>query len=252
MPFADYRTALVTGASSGIGAAVVRRFRREGLAVHAVARSGDALATLAAETGCIAHAIDVCDLAAITRLVGAAEIDILVNNAGVDRPRKFLEAEADDIDLLVDVNLRAVLHLCRLVLPGMVARDRGHVVNISSIAAAYNFGGNSTYHATKAAVSMLSRQLRIDAFGRRVRVTEICPGRVATDIFAHVHGDTPETRAKFIDGYELPEASDIADAIAFAVAAPIAVNIGHIEITPTLQVPGGLSTARPQSPPQAG
>ena len=71
----------------------------------------------------------------------------------------------DDIDLLVDVNLRAVLHLCRLVVPGMVARDRGHVVNISSIAAAYNFNGNSTYHATKAAVSMLSRQLRIDAEG---------------------------------------------------------------------------------------
>ena len=93
------------------------------------------------------------------------------------------------------MNLRAVLHLCRLVVPGMVARDRGHVVNITSIAGAYNFGGNSTYHATKAAVSMLSRQLRIDAFGKRVRVTEICPGRVATDIFAHVHGDSPEIRA---------------------------------------------------------
>jgi NADP-dependent 3-hydroxy acid dehydrogenase YdfG len=245
MPFSDYRTALVTGASSGIGAAVVRRFRQEGLTVHAVARSGDALARLAAETGCIPHAADVADLPAMTRLVASLETDILVNNAGVDRPRKFLDAQPDDIDLLVDVNLRAVLHLCRLVVPGMVARDRGHVVNISSIAAAYNFGGNSTYHATKAAVSMLSRQLRIDAFGRRVRVTEICPGRVATDIFAHVHGDTPETRAKFIEGYELPEAADVAEAIAFAVAAPIAVNIGHIEITPTLQVPGGLSTARP-------
>jgi NADP-dependent 3-hydroxy acid dehydrogenase YdfG len=252
MPFADYRTALVTGASSGIGAAVVRRFRREGLVVHALARSAGALAALAAETGCIAHAIDVSDLAAITALTAAIETDILVNNAGVDRPRKFLEAEAADIDLLVDVNLRAVLHLCRLVVPGMAARDRGHVVNISSIAGAYNFGGNSTYHATKAAVSMLSRQLRIDTFGKRVRVTEICPGRVATEIFAHVHGDTPETRAKFLDGYELPEAADIAEAIAFAVAAPIAVNVGHIEITPTLQVPGGLSTAKPQSPPRAG
>src|SRR5450830_405322 len=131
-------------------------------------------------------------------------------------------------------------------LPGMVERDCGHIINISSIAAAYNFGGNSTYHATKAAVSMLSRQLRIDAFGKRVRVTEICPGRVATDIFAHVHGDSEETHKRFVEGFELPLAKDIADAIAFAIAAPIAVNIGHMEITPTLQVPGGLSTARPQ------
>ncbi len=248
MPFSDYRTALVTGASSGIGAAVVERFRAEGLEVHAVARSGDALHELAARTGCIAHVLDVTDLAGITALCRSIPFDILVNNAGVDRPRGILKAEPEDIDLLVDVNLRAVLHLCRLVVPGMVARDRGHVINVSSIAAAYNFGGNTTYHATKAAVSMLSRQLRIDAFGKRLRVTEICPGRVATEIFAHVHGDSPETHERFVRGFELPEARDIADAIAFAIAAPIAVNIGHMEITPTLQVPGGLSTARPTAP----
>ena len=245
MPFSDYKTALVTGASSGIGAAVVERLTREGIKVHAVARSGDALAALAKKTGCITHIADVSDLDAMTAIAAQHEFDILVNNAGVDRPRKFLDAQADDIDLLIDVNLRAVLHLCRLIVPGMVARDCGHVVNISSIAGAYNFGGNSTYHATKAAVSMLSHQLRIDAFGKRVRVTEICPGRIATDIFAHVHGDSPETRAKFIDGFELPEAKDVADAIAFAIAAPIAVNIGHLEITPTMQVPGGLMTTRP-------
>src|SRR5580765_1990723 len=248
MPFSDYKTALVTGASSGIGAAVVGRLRVEGLQVHALARSAKALAGLAERTGCIAHTLDVTDLPAVTRLAKEVEFDVLVNNAGVDRPNGLLKAEADDIDLLVDVNLRAVLHLCRLIVPGMAARDRGHVVNISSIAAAYNFGGNSTYHATKAAVSMLSRQLRIDCFGKRVRVTEICPGRVATDIFAHVHGDSAETYERFVKGFELPQAQDIANAIAFAIAAPIAVNVGHMEITPTLQVPGGLSTTRPQAP----
>lgn len=245
MPFSDYRTALVTGASGGIGAAVVERLCREGLQVHALARSGQALQELAARTGCVPHVLDVTDLAGLQALTREVAFDVLVNNAGVDRPRKFLDAREDDIDLLVDVNLRAVLHLCRLVVPGMVERDRGHVVNISSIAAAYNFNGNSSYHATKAAVSMLSRQLRVDAFGRRVRVTEVCPGRVATDIFAHVHGDSPETHERFIKGFELPQATDIADAIAFAIAAPVSVNIGHIEITPTLQVPGGLQTARP-------
>src|SRR5438445_6322248 len=248
MPFSDYKTALVTGASAGIGAAVVERLRAEGLEVHALARSAKALAALAERTGCIAHAIDVTDLAAVTRLAQQIEFDVLVNNAGVDRPGSILKADADGIDLLVDVNLRAVLHLCRLIVPGMAARDRGHVVNISSIAAAYNFNGNSTYHATKAAVSMLSRQLRLDVFGKRVRVTEICPGRVATDIFAHVHGDSKETRERFVEGFELPQACDIAGAIAFAIAAPIAVNVGHMEITPTLQVPGGLSTTRPQAP----
>ncbi|MGO4394918.1 SDR family oxidoreductase [Variovorax sp. M-6] len=247
MPFSDYKTALVTGASSGIGAAVVERLCKEGLQVHALARSGDKLKELAARTGCIPHAIDVSDLHGVTALTKEVDFDVLVNNAGVDRPGSILKADAEGIDLLVDVNLRAVLHLCRLVVPGMVARDSGHVVNISSIAAAYNFGGNSTYHATKAAVSMLSRQLRVDCFGKRVRVTEICPGRVATDIFAHVHGDSEETRRRFVEGYELPEAADIANAIAFAIAAPVAVNIGHMEITPTLQVPGGLSTAKPET-----
>ena len=248
MPFSDYKTALVTGASSGIGAAVVERLRAEGLQVHALARSAQALGALAERTGCIAHAIDVTDLAAVTRLAQEVEFDVLVNNAGVDRPGSIQKADAEGIDLLVDVNLRAVLHLCRLVVPGMVARDRGHVVNISSIAAAYNFNGNSTYHATKAAVSMLSRQLRIDVFGKRVRVTEICPGRVATDIFAHVHGDSRETHERFVEGFELPQARDIASAIAFAIDAPIAVNVGHMEITPTLQVPGGLQTTRPAAP----
>ncbi|WP_337271278.1 SDR family oxidoreductase [Oryzifoliimicrobium ureilyticus] len=246
MPFSDYKTALVTGASSGIGAAIVERFRRENIEVHAIARSGDALKALAERTGCIAHVIDVTDRAAIADLASRVPFDILVNNAGVDRPKKFLDADEGDIDLLVDVNLRAVLHICRLIVPGMVARDCGHVINISSIAGNYNFGGNSTYHAVKAGVAMLSNQLRLDAFGKRVRVTEVCPGRVATDIFNHVHGNDPSIRERFIDGFELPQAADIADAIAFAIAAPVAVNIGHMEITPTLQVMGGLQTARPQ------
>ncbi len=244
MPISDYRTALVTGASSGIGAATVERLCQEGVTVHALARGKDALEALAVRTGCIPHVADVSDLPTITALAESIEFDILVNNAGVDHPGSILGAAAEQVDLLVDVNLRAVLQLCRLVVPGMAARNRGHVVNISSIAASYHFGGNATYHATKAAVHMLSRQLRVDLFGKLVRVTEICPGRVATDIFAHVHGDTPEVRAKYLDGFLLPEAKDIADTIAFALAAPLAVNVGHIEIMPTLQVPGGLQTAR--------
>ncbi|EOH6072904.1 SDR family oxidoreductase [Burkholderia cenocepacia] len=244
MPFSDYKTALVTGASTGMGAAIVERFCREGLEVHALARSADRLDALAKRTGCIPHAIDVCDLDAVTKLTQDVEFDIVVNNAGVSSKGSILDASIDDIDTQVEVNLQAVLHIVRLTMPGMVERDRGHIVNISSIAAIYNFNGNSIYHATKAAIHALSRQLRVDATGRRVRVTEICPGRVATDIFGHVHGDIEAARKQFIEGFELPQPSDIADAIAFAIAAPLAVNISNMEILPTLQVPGGLTTVK--------
>jgi NADP-dependent 3-hydroxy acid dehydrogenase YdfG len=227
-----------------MGAAIVERFRREGLEVHAIARNADRLNELAERTGCIPHAIDVRDLAALTKLTQEVPFDIVVNNAGISTKGSILDAGADDIDLQVEVNLQAVLHIVRLTMPGMVERDRGHIVNISSIAGIYNFNGNSIYSATKAGIHALSRQLRVDATGRRVRVTEICPGRVATDIFGHVHGDIEEARKKFIDGFELPLPSDIADAIAFAIAAPLAVNISNMEILPTLQVPGGLTTIK--------
>lgn len=248
MPFSDYKTALVTGASSGIGAAVVERFCKEGLEVHALARSTGLLQELAERTGCTPHALDVCDVPAVTRLTKEVQFDVLVNCAGINFPGSITTASAEQVDAEVGVNLQAALHLVRLIMPGMLERDRGHIINITSIAALYNFvGSNALYHTTKAAMHMLSRQLRVDAIGKRVRVTEICPGRVATDIFAHVNGtDAATARAQFIDGYELPQASDIADAIAFAVAAPIAVNISNMEILPTLQVAAGLTTVKPE------
>lgn len=249
MPFSDYKTALVTGASSGIGAAIVERFCKEGLEVHALARSADLLQELSGRTGCIAHAVDVRDLGAVTQLTSEVPFDILVNCAGINFPGSIATATAEQVDAEIAVNLQSALHLVRLIMPGMLQRDRGHIINISSIAAIYNFiGSNTLYHTTKAAMHMLSRQLRVDALGKRVRVTEICPGRVATDIFAHVSGvDPAAARAQFIDGFELPQASDIADAIAFAVAAPIAVNISNMEILPTLQVAAGLTTVKPDS-----
>ena len=123
----------------------------------------------------------------------------------------------------------------------MVERNSGHIVNVTSIAGHYEFLGNTVYHATKAAMHTVSRQLRVDAYGHDVRVTEVSPGRVATDIFAKVHGIDPEAaRREFIDDYDLPAPSDIADAVAYAIATPRYVNVGMIEIMPTSQVPGGL------------
>lgn len=241
MAFSDYRTALVTGASAGIGAAIVESFRRNGLTVHAVSRNAARLAELEQRTGCIAHVLDISDLKAVEAFLAPLEIDVLVNNAGVSRAGDIATMDAFGIDEQVDVNLRAALHLIRLTLPGMMARDRGHVVNITSIAGHYHFSGNTVYHATKAAMHMVSRQTRVAAYGRRVRVTEIVPGRAETEIFGKVIGDMQAAQKQFYDGYESLKVEDVAAAIEYAIGAPGRVNVGQIEIMPTLQVPGGLN-----------
>ncbi|KFB08338.1 SDR family oxidoreductase [Nitratireductor basaltis] len=246
MPFSDYKTALVTGASGGMGRGIAQRLAQKGLTVHAFARSAEKLEALAAEhDNIVPHAIDVTDLDAVTAALAPLEIDVLVNCAGVSRPGSLLQSEAFDIDEQIDVNLRACLHLARLLLPGMMERDNGHILNITSMAAHYEFGGHIAYHATKAAMHTVSRQLRVDAFGRRVRVTEISPGRVETDIFAHVEKISPEeAKAKYFEGFEMPQVSDIADAVEYAIGTPKYVNIGMIELLPILQVPGGLRTGK--------
>lgn len=245
MPFSDYRTALVTGASGGMGRAIAERLAARGLTVYAMARNAAKLEELHQSCGAIPLALDVTDTDAITAALAGLEIDVLVNNAGVSRPGSLLQSNAFDIDEQIDVNLRAGLHLARLTLPGMMARDRGHILNITSMAAHYEFGGHIAYHATKAAMHTVSRQLRIDAFGRRVRVTEISPGRTETDIFANVEKiDPEEARRKYFEGFEMPQVSDIADAVEYAIGTPQYVNIGLIELLPTLQVPGGLKTGK--------
>ncbi|MFE2443979.1 SDR family oxidoreductase [Stenotrophomonas sp. NPDC087984] len=244
MPFSDYKTALVTGASTGIGAVVVERLTKQGLEVHALARNVERLDDLARRTGCVPHAVDITDTPALTEELRGIDVDLLVNNAGVSRSGNILTADEFAIDEQIAVNVQAVLHLVRLVMPGMVERDLGHIVNISSIAAVYNFGGNTIYHATKSAVHTLSRQLRVDGYGRRIRVTEICPGRVETEIFGRLLGDMEEAQRRYYDGYESLKPEDIADAIEFAVGSPRHVNIGHVEILPTFQVPGGLNFER--------
>lgn len=247
MPFSDYKAAFVTGASGGMGRAIAERLAAEGLTVHAAARGESGLRELAASSANIVpHKIDVTDTKALEQLLGGIEVDVLVNNAGVSRKGNILNSNAFDIDEQIDVNLKAAMHCARLTLPGMVARDRGHIVNISSIAGHYEFGGHTAYHATKAALHTLSRQLRVDTYGHRIRVTEICPGRVQTDIFSRVEDISPEAaRKQFFDGFEIPTVDDIADAVAYAIGTPACVNIGIIEIMPTMQVPGGLRTMRP-------
>ncbi|WP_327118639.1 SDR family oxidoreductase [Nocardia sp. NBC_01730] len=248
MPFDDYRTALVTGANTGMGAAVTEMLTKRGLTVYGVARNAGRLDEVAADTGMIPLAVDITDTTALTRAVAGLEVDVLVNNAGVSATGNILDASPETVDAMVDVNLRAVLHLCRLLMPGMVERDLGHIVNISSIAGLYNFYGHTAYHATKAAIHQISRQLRNDVIGKRIRVTEICPGRVETEIFGRNLGGTPEAMQEawdtYYEGFESITTKDIADTVEYAIDVPRHVNLGLIEITPTFQVPGGLEFVR--------
>lgn len=248
MAYDDYKTALVTGASTGMGEATVRKLTERGMTVHALARNKKRLDVLAKSTGAIPHSVDLSDTGALEAEVGHLDIDILVNNAGVSRQGNVLSSTRADLDDMVDVNVRAVLQLIRVFLPGMVERDCGHIVNISSIAGHYNFFGHTAYHATKAAVHQISRQIRNDTVGKRIRVTEIAPGRVETEIFGRNLGGTPEDMEKawqtFYEGYESLTTEDIISAIDFAIAAPRHANLGLIEIMPTFQVPGGLTFDR--------
>src|SRR3954468_5893985 len=237
MPFSDYTTALVTGASTGMGAAIAERLAKRGLTVHAVARNEERLTELAERTGAVPHVVDLTDTAALSAVVRDLKVDVLVNCAGVSRPGNILDSSEQDIDELVDVNLRGLLQLTRLVLPGMVERDLGHVVNISSIAGLYNFYGHTVYHATKAAVHQISRQLRNDTVGKRIRVTEICPGRVETEIFGRNMGGSPEAMEEawqtYYEGYESLTTDDIVNALDYAIETPRHVNVGMLELMPT-------------------
>jgi NADP-dependent 3-hydroxy acid dehydrogenase YdfG len=248
MPFTDYKTALVTGASTGMGAAIAELLAKRGLTVHAVARNEERLKELADRTGAVPHALDLTDTASVAAELGSLKVDVLINCAGVSRPGNILDSTEADLDEIIDVNLRGLLQLTRILLPGMVERDLGHIVNISSIAGVYNFYGHTAYHATKAAVHQISRQLRNDTVGKRIRVTEVCPGRVETEIFGRNMGGTPEAMEEawktFYEGYESLTTADIVDAIDYAIETPRHVNVGMIEIMPTFQVPGGLTFDR--------
>ena len=233
--------ALVTGASSGIGAASVEALATEGVRVHAVARRADRLTELAGRTGCVAHELDVRNADGLAELVSSiGEIDILVNNAGLGRAGGSLaSATLDDVSRSVDTNVTAAINLVRLVLPGMIERRRGHIVNMGSMVGLYAVP-SALYGATKGAMHVLSLDLRLELQGTGVRVTEICPGRVDTE-FYDVAIDDPETQARVKDsGIEEVTAADVADAVLYALKAPWRVNINRIELQPTEQTYGGV------------
>ncbi len=247
---------LVTGASAGIGQACAEAFARAGshliLAARRRERLTDLAARLGADQGVRVHTLglDVRDREAVNAAVAGLpaewqEIDVLVNNAGLSRGLdKLHQGDDSDWNEMIDTNVKGLLWVSRAVLPGMVARDRGHVVNIGSIAGRQVYPGGNVYCATKYAVRALSQGMRIDLLGTRVRCTTVDPGMVETE-FSEVrfHGDS-ERAAKVYQAFPPLTAADVADAILYCATRPPHVAIAEMVVMPQDQAAAYASFAR--------
>jgi 3-hydroxy acid dehydrogenase / malonic semialdehyde reductase len=247
-PVPDTAPAIVTGASSGFGAAIVRRLAGAGRPVVAVARRRERLQALAVSIGqglVLPMALDVRDADAVTRALGNlpghwADAGILVNNAGLSKGfGPVQDSQLEHWREMVDTNVMGILHCARAILPALLAAGRGHIINIGSIAATYPYMGSNVYGATKAFVHQLSLNLRTDLDGTGIRVTCIAPGMAQTE-FALVRFDWDRARADAMyNGINTLTPEDIADTVHWCISRPARVNINTIELMPTDQ-PFGL------------
>ena len=236
-------TVLVTGASSGFGAATATRFLDAGAKVILAARRSERLTALAEpyKDRALCIALDVRDKQAVEEAVanlpvGFSEIDVLVNNAGLSRGLEAAhEVPWEDWEAMIRTNIDGLLHCTRAVLSQMVARNRGHIINLSSIAARYPYPGGNVYGASKAFVRQFSLGLRADLAGRAIRVTSLEPGKAETE-FSLVRFGGDETRAKAAyEGYEPLTADDVANCIFWIATLPRHVNINTMEVMPLAQ-----------------
>jgi 3-hydroxy acid dehydrogenase/malonic semialdehyde reductase len=241
------KTVFITGASAGIGAATAYAFAAEGARLLLAARRMEKLtivADQALERGAAevnAFELDVRNSSAVAEAVAGlpaewSAIDILVNNAGLSRGLdKLYEGKIEDWEEMIDTNVKGLLYVTRAVVPGMVARGSGHVVNMGSTAGELPYPGGAVYCATKAAEKSINDGLRQDVLGTPVRVTSIDPGMVETD-FSLVRFRGDEARAaKVYQGVTPLTPEDVADAIVWAVSRPVHVNIAHVLMTTVAQ-----------------
>ncbi|MBE9033629.1 SDR family oxidoreductase [aff. Roholtiella sp. LEGE 12411] len=242
---------LISGASSGIGAACARIFAGAGVKLILAARRLERLQQLVESlsvTSLQVHLLqlDVCDRATVESAISTlpaswSNIDILVNNAGLSRGLdKLHEGSFQDWEEMIDTNVKGLLYLTRYVVPGMVSRGRGHVVNLGSIAGHQTYPGGNVYCATKAAVRAISEGLKQDLLGTPIRVTSVDPGMVETE-FSDVrfHGDI-ERAKKVYQGVTPLTPDDIADVIFFCVTRSPHVNINEVVLMPVDQASATL------------
>ncbi|MGR9355338.1 SDR family oxidoreductase [Rhizobium leguminosarum] len=234
-----YQVALVTGATSGIGRATVGKLREMGLTVYAVGRNAEALEELARESGAKPVRADVRDTAEIVKQLHGTDVDILVNNAGILSTRAtFSEIEPSEIDAMIDINLKAPMHLTRAFLPAMVERKRGHLIYVGSSGGQAPYPNMAAYGPSKAGLSLFCDNLRCDLLGTSVRVTELVPGRVQTELYRTAIAGN-QARTLLYDGYRPIQPSHIASIISNAIELPVFVDVARIEVFPTDQATGG-------------
>ena len=245
-------TVFVTGATAGFGDAITRRFARDGHRVIATGRRRERLDALRKELGerVLPMALDVTDAGAVAALPGSLpaewrEVDVLVNNAGLAlgvSPAQV--AKVADWETMIATNVAGLARMTHALLPGMVERNRGHVINLSSTAASYPYPGGNVYGASKAFVTQFSLNLKADLVGTGVRVTDLEPGLVGGSEFSAVRLGDADKAAAVYKGTTPLTPEDIAEAVAWVVNLPAHVNINRLEMMPTCQAAGPLAIKR--------
>lgn len=239
------KTVLITGATSGIGLSCARAFARAGSRLVICGRRSDRLTDVSAELATFADiraiALDVRDNAAVEDAVqglgdGWSDIDILVNNAGLSRGLDPVQSGLlSDWEEMIDTNLKGLLYVSRAVIPGMIERGRGHVINIGSIAGHEVYPKGNVYCATKHAVRALTKGMQLDLLGTGVRVTTVDPGMVETEFsLVRFHGDSDRADAVY-KGLVPLSPDDVADAVVFCATRPAHVNVHEMLLMPSAQ-----------------
>ena len=247
---------LITGASAGFGKALAERLVANGHRVIGCARRLDKLNALADTLGeaLLPVVMDVSDTATIPQIIADlpadfSQIDVLVNNAGLALGTEPAQnASLDDWMRMTDTNIKGLMALTHAVLPAMVARDSGYVINVGSIAGSWPYFGGNVYGATKAFVKQFSLNLRADLIGTQVRVTNLEPGNVADTEFSNVrfHGDDDKA-AQVYDGFKTMTGDDIGDILLWLFESPAHINVNRLEVMPVAQTYNGLTIAKQDS-----
>ena len=247
------RTAIITGATSGFGLSCARRFAADGWRLVLTGRRSDRLAEIRTELAASAVHIVTLDVRSRGDVESAFatlpepfnEPDLLVNNAGLALGiGRAQDADLDDWEVMVDTNIKGLMYCTHAVLPGMVKRNRGHIVNIGSIAASWPYPGGNAYGATKAFVQQFSRNLKADLLGTRVRVTNIEPGMAETEFsLVRLKGDGAKA-AQVYAGTDPLTAADVAEIVYWTATLPERVNVNCVEVMPTAQAWGTFAVDR--------